>query len=139
MTARSSVVRFAAAEAPPLGAIFGAIGALAGAATVLLGLDRLPFAICYMKALTGIPCPTCGATRALAHLVQFDPAAALAMNPLAAGAALLVALWAAADLLLLPRRRALAIALAPGAARALRVAAPILLAANWVYLVAAGR
>jgi hypothetical protein len=133
------MLRFAAAEAAPLGAIFGGIGALLGGLTRLLGLDRLPFAICSMKAITGIPCPTCGTTRALACLARLDPLGALAMNPLAAFGALLIALWAAADLALLPRGRALSVQLAPGAWRALRVAAPLLLAANWVYLVAAGR
>ncbi len=133
------MLRIAAAEAAPLGAIFGAVGALAGAAVEVLGLDRLPFAVCYMKALTGIPCPSCGSTRALACLARLDPAGAFAMNPLAAGGAVLIALWAAADLLLLPRGRALSVELRPEAARALRLAAPLLLAATWAYLVAAGR
>jgi hypothetical protein len=133
------MLRFAAAEAAPLGAIFGGIGALAGATVQLLGLDRLPFALCYMKAITGIPCPSCGSTRALACLARLDPAGAFAMNPLAAGGAMLIALWAAADLLLLPRGRALRVELLPPGPRALRLAAPLLLAANWAYLVAAGR
>ena len=67
----------------PLGAVFGTIGALGAAAVGLLGLDRLPFSVCLFKALTGLPCPTCGSTRALGRLVHFDLAGALAMNPLA--------------------------------------------------------
>lgn len=132
-------VRLAAADAPPLGAIFGGIGVIAAAAVALLGIDRLPFSVCLLKMFSGIPCPTCGATRALSCLVRLDVAGAFAMNPLAAVAAFAIAAWALADLALLPRRRALVVELRPGLLGAARVAVVALLAVNWVYLVAAGR
>lgn len=132
-------LRVSAADGAPLGAIFGGIGLLAAGAVALLGIDRLPLSICFLKALTGIPCPTCGATRALAHLIRLDPAGAFAMNPLAASAALVIAAWALADLALLPSRRAFFFELAPGPARLVRAVAVAALAANWLYLVAAGR
>jgi hypothetical protein len=37
---------------------------------------------CLFKAYTGIPCPTCGGTRALAALSQFKIFEALRLNPL---------------------------------------------------------
>jgi hypothetical protein len=125
--------------AAPLGAIFGGIGLLGGAAVALLGLDRIPLTLCVFKGLTGVPCPTCGSTRTLARLATGDVAGAMAMNPAAALAAAGVALWALADLALLPGRRALAVEASPRLGRALRAAVPLLLLLNWAYLVASGR
>jgi len=131
--------RFVAQSGPPLGLIFGAIGLVAALAVGLLRLDRLPVTLCYVKALTGLPCPTCGSTRALRRLFELDVPGALLMNPAATLAAAVVLLWAAADLALLPRGRALGIEIAPRAGLALRVGAVVALLANWVYLLAAGR
>ena len=136
---RAAWVRFGAADAPPLGAIFGGIGAIGAAGAAVLGLDRLPVSLCFFKAFTGIPCPTCGGTRALSCLAHLDLVGAFAMNPLVTAGAFVVAAWAIADLALLPRRRALVIELRPGLASVVRVAAVVLLVANWAYLVAAGR
>jgi hypothetical protein len=63
--------------------------------------DRpLPFDVCVLKVLTGIPCPTCGLTRSLCHALRGDWSASLGYHP--AGIALAVALigwaiWAAAE------------------------------------------
>jgi hypothetical protein len=137
---RRAPLRLVAREgAPPLGVVFGGIGLLAGAAVVLLGLDRLPFALCVFRGLTGLPCPTCGSTRALGRLLTLDFAGALVMNPFATLVALLMVGWALADLALLPRRQALGLEVSSRFGFALRVAALFLFLANWVYLVAAGR
>jgi hypothetical protein len=82
---------------------------------------------------------TCGTTRALARLARLDLTGALAMNPLAALGTLALLPWAAADLALLPRGRALALELSPPAARVARIAAVAAVLANWAWLVAAGR
>jgi len=132
-------VRFGTAEAPPLGAIFGGIGLVAAAAVGLLRLDRIPLTLCVFKGLTGLPCPTCGSTRALGRLFALDFAGALAMNPFTALVAVLVAGWAVADLALLPRRRALDLDVPKPVGFALRVGALVLFLANWLYLIAAGR
>ena len=125
--------------APPLGAIFAGIGLLAGAAVWLLRLDRVPLTLCVFKGLTGLPCPTCGSTRALGRLFVLDFAGALAMNPFTTVVAVVLAAWGIADLALLPRRQALGLEVSPPLARALRVLALVLFLANWLYLVAAGR
>jgi hypothetical protein len=129
----------ARSSAPPLGAIFGGVGFLAAAAVGLLRLDRIPLTLCVFKGLTGLPCPTCGSTRALGRLFALDFAGALAMNPFTTLVAVLVAAWAVADLVLLPRRRALDLEVPRPLAFALRVSALVLFLANWVYLIAVGR
>jgi hypothetical protein len=137
---RSLPVRVVArAGRAPLGAVFGGIGVLAALVVGTLGLDRLPFAMCVFKGLTGLPCPTCGSTRALGRLASLDFAGALAMNPFTTVVAVVVAAWAVADLVLLPTRRAIDIEVSPRAGFALRVVALLLFVANWVYLLAAGR
>ena len=135
----SPPLRLVAAPGPPLGAIFGGIG-LAGAAAVwLLGLDRIPLTLCVFKGLTGLPCPTCGSTRALGRLFGLDLTGALAMNPFTTVLAAVVAAWALADVALLPRGVALGVRTSKTAGFTLRVGALLLFLANWVYLLAAGR
>lgn len=60
----------------------------------------LPFDVCVFKRLTGIPCPTCGLTRALCHALHGDWGVSFGYHPagilLAAG---LIGwmLWSAAE------------------------------------------
>jgi uncharacterized protein DUF2752 len=123
----------------PLGAILTGIGVLAAAAVGLLHLDALPITVCFFKLVTGLPCATCGSTRALGRLFHGDLAGALAMNPLATAGMLALLPWAAADLMLLTRGKAFGLELGPSAARVARVAAVVAVFVNWAYLVAAGR
>ncbi len=132
-------VRFFPREGPPLGLIFGAIGVLGTLAVGLLHLDRLPFSICYVKLTTHLPCPTCGSTRALGRLFALDVPGALHMNPGTTLAAFAIALWAAADLALVPQKRVLGLELSPRAGRTLRILLVVGVVANWAFLVAAGR
>jgi Protein of unknown function (DUF2752) len=65
------------------GVIYGSMALLLiGAARVLPILSIAPS--CVLKGLTGIPCPTCGATRSVVYLSQGDLATAFLMNPLTA-------------------------------------------------------
>jgi hypothetical protein len=136
----STIVRFhARPAAPPLGAIFLGIGLLFALAVGILHLDRLPFTICTFKAITGLPCMTCGTTRTLGLLFRGDLAHALSMNPLATVAGIGLTAWGLADLWLLRRHAALGVETAPAARLFLRVTAIVLVAANWAYLISAGR
>ncbi len=128
------------ADVEAVAAIFGLC---AGAALLWLPLDGLaPFAgECRFKSWTGRPCLTCGATRAVLALSHGHMGGALAMNPLVA--LLLLGLLAVAPCaaliwaLRLPRPR---LAPADRAGRVILVATlAAAAAANWVYLLAAGR
>ena len=129
----------AVSGAPPLGLIFGAIGLLAAVAVGFLHVDRVPLTFCVVKGLSGLPCPTCGSTRAFGRLFELDIAGALAMNPFTTLVVVLIAGWAVADLVLLPRRRTLRVAFSPSLGRALRIGAFVAFFANWLYLLVVGR
>jgi hypothetical protein len=91
---------------------------------------------CIFHSLTGIPCPTCGTTRAATAFLDGNLLAALAANPLAAVGGLvfvvgapLAALWAVArwPVPVLPMPL-------PKWARVVAVA---LIVANWLYVIGA--
>lgn len=94
---------------------------------------RLPS--CRFKEFLGLPCPTCGGTRAFAALSQGDLAGALRLNPLATSAWIGLVMWSVLRLL---RVRACEHALdwaektlhKPGAL----VTAGVLLGMQWVFL-----
>ena len=120
-----------------LGGLFGT----ALLACVHLGpspsLLRIP---CFFKALTHLPCPSCGMTRCWEALGRLEWAQALRMHPaMAAGYFLL---WAyvpyAAGALggLWPR---LGISLSPSGARAARISVLASFAALWGFLIWDGR
>jgi hypothetical protein len=115
--------------------VFAAIFALAFLAARLLPLLELDYR-CPFKALTGIPCATCGMTHAFVHLAHGELGAALAASPLGALLAALAWIFVVAD----AGRLALALpAPAPGPrlTRAFAQAGILALLANWAYLVAA--
>jgi uncharacterized protein DUF2752 len=133
-------MRFVGREgATPLGAVFLACAVVIAAAVGVLHLDHLPVAFCAFKAVTGLPCLTCGTTRAFGRFFALDFRGAVAMNPLAATVALALVPWGLADLALIGRGRAVALEISPRLAPLVRVSAVALLAANWAYLIAAGR
>jgi hypothetical protein len=89
---------------------------------------------CIFHSLTGIPCPTCGTTRAATAILDGDLLAALTANPLAAIAGLLfvvgaplAALWAVArwPVPVLPQPLPMWS----------RVVAVALIVANWLYVI----
>lgn len=118
-----------------------ALGVSAGSLAVAAGwlAAGLPAPHCAFHALTGCPCPTCGATRCALALVHGQFQKAFGWNPgaflalLGAGAFNLYAAVAAGARL--PRLR---VAVSRGEARLLRVAAAAALVGNWGYLIHRG-
>jgi hypothetical protein len=98
----------------------------------------MPWPGCWVRHLTGIPCPTCGATRCALSLARGDLLGAWWHNPLifvCYGGTFLLNLYAAAVLLFRFPRLRLA-HLPPKIKRALSVLAIGALTANWIYLLA---
>jgi hypothetical protein len=56
----------------------------------------LPWPRCWIRQLTGVPCPTCGATRSLLALLRCDLPAALRFNPLFTVGCVALTIWVAA-------------------------------------------
>jgi hypothetical protein len=89
---------------------------------------------CAFRSLTGLPCPTCGTTRAALALLDLDLGAAFAVNPLAAltgvgfiVGGVLAAVWAL--------RRGPVPVISRSFARILLWSLIVAVLANWLYLI----
>jgi hypothetical protein len=91
---------------------------------------------CAFHALAGIPCPTCGGTRALLALARWDVAGAFVWNPLVTLAALAFVAGGLVALLRALRGQGVPDGAPPRWAGG---AAALALAANWAFVVVAGR
>lgn len=113
--------------------------AAAGAASWLHWLGFPPI-VCPLRAATGIPCPTCGATHAFAALMEGHLAASFWFNPavpLAAALSLAFIPYAfATSLIDLPRLR---VDCSAAERKALKIAALLALAALWGFLIVTTR
>jgi hypothetical protein len=124
-----------AADQIEFGIIYG------GIALVMLGAGRsqtiLSFAPgCAFKGLTGIPCLTCGSTRAAVHLSHGEFLSAFVMNPLTTLCLISAVFYffyslvsAAFDL---PR---ISVLLTDNEKKAIKAGVVVLLLVQWVYLV----
>ena len=94
---------------------------------------------CRFRQVTGLPCPTCGATRAAECFLHLDFTAAVAFNPLvsaAAAAAVVFSLYVfAVRLSGLPR---IAVSLSRQDRTWMAVVLGSALLANWAYLLVSG-
>lgn len=91
---------------------------------------------CAFRGLTGIPCPTCGATRSILHLAHGGILAALVMNPLIAVSFTGAILYLVYSLVTLatgaPR---VLVSLTEREKNTVRIAALGLVLINWAYLI----
>lgn len=114
-------------------AAIGAWAVLAAAAHWLGRAAGAPATLCPLRRLTGLPCPTCGSTRAAFSLLSGHVGAAWAYNPLVfcVGVLLAVSLLARAIF-----ARRIELKLTPGERRLAWATGAALLLANWVYVIA---
>jgi hypothetical protein len=115
-----------------------AVASLALLVLAALLLRRAPEP-CFLHHQLGIPCPTCGGTRAIAALAAGRVGDALAANPLVAAGCLALAGWAVWGVAatLVPRWR-VTVEAPPRLGRRLLWIGLGLVAANWIYLIASG-
>ena len=115
------------------GSVLGA-SALIGSLWLHAGL---PTPLCPLHAVAGLPCPTCGSTRAASALVHGDLAAAVAWNPLMTlvmiGVALYVLYAAVVVIGNIPRLRWTSPSRSES--RGIRIGVILLIAINWCYLI----
>jgi hypothetical protein len=88
--------------------------------------------LCILRNVTGLPCPTCGSTRAVRALAAGRPLEALGHNPLVVSALACGAAWLAWRAVGAPRARSAGGRPVSGAA--LAIVAVLLVVANWCYL-----
>jgi hypothetical protein len=143
LACRSAVVRFRLERresaypvpraAVAAGVVLAVLGLVAAAAP---GLAEGPV-LCPFRAATGLPCPGCGLMRSAHSLFGGKVARAVAVNPLAA-VLLLTGLPAMALLVATNRKGGLAVRVEASRAerRALWTILCVLVAANWVYVLA---
>ena len=94
--------------------------------------------LCPLKRLAGVPCPTCGSTRAVVLLLRGDLCGAFALQPLASAAVcLLPSAWAAAWIVFGWRRTALFLRAALRRPLFWWLCAAAV-AANWAYVIVRG-
>jgi hypothetical protein len=118
--------------------LFLVVSFVAGASCFIWLAFGLPWPGCSFRQLTGLPCPTCGATRSALSLVHGDLAAAWQRNPLMvvcyAGALLLNLYCVGVLLFRLPRVRVGGV---PSKVKCgLCLLMLVAIAANWAYLLA---
>jgi Protein of unknown function (DUF2752) len=116
------------------GLIYGTIAILALIAARFLPVLGLTPS-CVFRAFTGIPCPTCGATRSLVHLANGNLSASFSMNPAIALLTFAALLMLAYDVATLFSGSRISLSLTPREATLTRAGAVVVLLANWAYLV----
>lgn len=135
------MLRFVRPERPTLGFFegYGAIGALGLVAAVVVPFDQLfPRGACWFHRFFGIPCGTCGMTRAFRWFATGRFVDSIAINPIAFLAACLSAL-AVLYVVIAPLRPPRVVwDLTPREGNVIRAVAIVGFASNWVYLIATG-
>jgi hypothetical protein len=96
--------------------------------------DHAP-TFCVFRAVTGVPCPTCGSTRAALALASGEVGLAFRYNPLISAAWLLLPAALLGTLVFRPRWRSLSLPTRRWAVRGLVLLLVIAGLANWVYLI----
>ena len=95
--------------------------------------------ICPMKLLLGVPCPTCGSTRAVVRFVQGDIRGAFAMQPFMMAVLVAAPFLVAVSWGLIGWSRTKKAVLSVAACPLFWIAFEAAAICNWVYLIRNGR
>jgi hypothetical protein len=100
---------------------------------------RLPTPQCFFHHITGLPCPTCGATRAACQFLHGHFADSFRFNPLAflAYCGIVIFDLYAAVVLLARAPRIRLVSLSPNESRFVRAIVVAAFLSNWLYLIVA--
>jgi len=105
---------------------------LAGTAAFLAGRNRHDISLCLFRTVTGLPCPTCGASRGCLSILEGNVLEGWLYNPLLFTALLV---GAAVLLIRLVLGRALRLGLNPVEKIVAWSAGAALVLGNWIYLI----
>lgn len=94
---------------------------------------------CVFHEITGFPCPTCGGTRSLIALSQFDLGLSFMLNPLVPLFALGLIVFSLLFLAGAVTKRSVKITLTERGKRIIRYSVLFLIALNWIFLIVTGR
>ncbi|BBB32808.1 hypothetical protein TTHT_1291 [Thermotomaculum hydrothermale] len=110
--------------------------AIGGYIFVKLGL--MPPMQCQFKHFTGYPCPTCGTTRLVLSLYNFDLISAFKFNPFMFISGVLFGLWSLTGFLPVFFKKKLSIDITKKEKKIILIIVFILFIANWIYLILNG-
>ena len=121
--------------------IWGSIGLCVALFSRFFPFDLIRLPPCLFHKITGIPCPTCGFTRAFRLMVSLRLLDAFLMNPLAALAfAFMVVFVVYAAVVLAFRTPRVRVHLSSRKElNIIRVLVAFIVISNWIYLIAMGR
>ena len=110
--------------------------ALAGALVALAHFCGIM--LCPLRRFFSIPCPTCGATRAVVEMAKCNVSGAFAIQPLVSALVLVVLPLAALSAAVVGRKRVLESVGRFARTPAVWVVLLLAVAANWVYVILRG-
>lgn len=118
-----------------IGSISVSLGVIAGLTyAALRNLDQIPGLRCPWQALLGIPCPFCGTTTTLRHLLAANPHFAFQINPIIALLAIAGVLFALNEIAGLVIGRRLIIRMSRSQGWWIARVFLAMIALNWVYV-----
>ncbi len=94
---------------------------------------------CVFHEITGFPCPTCGGTRSLIALSQFDPVSSFMYNPLVPLFVIGLIVFSMLFLIGAVSKKSLSVKLTGRGKKIIRYTAISLAAFNWLFLILTGR
>lgn len=95
--------------------------------------------VCIFHEITGLPCPTCGGTRSLIALSQFDLVSSFMFNPLVPLFAIGLIIFSLLFFAGAATKRSVKVGLTQRGKKIIRYTVIALIAINWVFLIIIGR